>query len=411
MKTYCKNIDITDTDTIKAFVFDYLTTSGNKGVNWKRNDFLDLIESYTPYRRNYLLNLESNGLLICLNIISELLSQEISNRIKNKDLKLSPIRFFKRIDGISLKEREISNESPMQRIMDYIAVESLMPLFKAKIVYHQYASIKGKGQIVGKRAIERWVRRKKDSKFFCKLDIEKCFNSITKETVMKFLKRDIHKNSVLLWYVSALLNTYKKYEDGKLISCGLVIGTLLSQWLCNYLLSYLYRYIDGLFRIRKSKNNSIIRVKLVKHILFYMDDVLLLDNRRTDLKSAIRKTIQWAKENLELTIHNNWAIKSIKEPIDMMGFVIRFESTTIRERIFLRARRQFIRAWKDIKTNKYLSKTRAYKIISYAGYFIHSNSKYFKKKYHFEIIKSKAKKSISYWSKIDRYYKMKALVV
>ena len=400
IKTYCKNINIEDSKAIKPFIFDYLTNKGSKGINWKRKNFLKLIEQYTSYKKESLFSFDNDKLYEAMENISLKLSVEISKRIKNRELNLEPIHFFNHIDGISLKEREISNVSPMQRIMDYIAISALEPLFKAKIMPHQYASLKGKGQVAGKRTIERWIRKNKDVRYFVKLDIEKCFNSISKDLIMRFLKRDIHKNGTLIWFVEALLSTYTRIVNNT-IECNLIIGTLLSQWLCNYILSYLYRYVDGLYKIKKSKREgNQRRVRLLSHLLFYMDDILITSTRRTDLKKVVKNTLLWAKNNLNLTIHDNWQIRDASRfSIDMMGYVICFKNTIVRSRIFLRARRQFIRAFIDIQNNKTLSKIRAQKIISYSGYFKHSNSKYFKIKYHFELIITKAKETISNWAK------------
>ena len=74
-----------------------------------------------------------------------------------------------------------------------------------------------------------------------------------------------------------LLRTHSK------VTSGMAIGSYLSQWLCNYALSYLYRYADGLHRIRHRKNGTEQRVRLVRHILFYMDDFILIGPRAADV--------------------------------------------------------------------------------------------------------------------------------
>lgn len=84
---------------------------------------------------------------------------EITERIKRKKLDLAPIRYFERLDGLSGKTRLLGMESPMEQCMDYVAVCALMPLFEAKIGPFQCASIPGRGQIYGKCALEKWVRR------------------------------------------------------------------------------------------------------------------------------------------------------------------------------------------------------------------------------------------------------------
>lgn len=57
-----------------------------------------------------------------------------------------------------------------------------------------------------------------------------------------------------------------------------------------------------------------------------------------------------------------------------MGFVIRRDRTTVRARIFVRARRQFLRAWAYLETGGYITIKAARRIISYRGYFSHTDS-------------------------------------
>lgn len=53
----------------------------------------------------------------------------------------------------------------------------------------------------------------------------------------------------------------------------------------------------------------------------------------------------------------------------MAGYVMHRTYTTIRPRIFLRARRQYIRAKADVSRNGYVPVWRSYKLVSYNGYF------------------------------------------
>lgn len=106
----------------------------NRPAKWNRQDYqLFMVEwsSYTLGEVKQAIAAQNHGILmdICDDIASE-----ICSRIRNRDLRLAPIKFFKRVDGISGKEREISHESVIQQIMDAVAVAALMPLFKAKIM-------------------------------------------------------------------------------------------------------------------------------------------------------------------------------------------------------------------------------------------------------------------------------------
>lgn len=339
--------------------------------------------------------------------IAEQLAVIVASRIKEENLGLAPIRFFFHIDGISMKERDIGIETPMQQVMVYVAVGAMSEMLIAKICPYQCASIRGRGQVYGKKAIERWIRMDRASKYWAKADIKKCFPSIKKEVVMKYLKRDIRKNPKLLWLVNELLSTYvEKDKNGEYHECGLIIGSYLSQWLCNYVLSYLYRYIDGLCKIRKSNRDGDHSVRLIRHVLFYMDDILVIGTRARDVKSCMRQAKRWVKKNLGLDFKDGFDVVTDihYKSIDMMGYIVKLDCTTIRKSIFRRIYRQIIRAWRYYRKNKHLTLHRARSIISYYGFIKYTNSFTFCQKMKVQKLFEMAKKDVSYYTKINAYY-------
>ena len=93
--------------------------------------------------------------------------------------------------------------------MEYMAVNALQPLFRAKLLPCQYGSIPGRGQVSGKRKIERILRRKHRGRIDAvKGDIRKAYPSVTVDCVMRLLRRDIGKNKTLLWFIEALMSNY-----------------------------------------------------------------------------------------------------------------------------------------------------------------------------------------------------------
>ncbi len=336
----------------------------------------------------------------------EKLNATLTEGIRQRNLDLQPIRQFQRPDGISQKMRTLSKLSPKQQVYEYIAVEALMPLFRAKLLPYQYGSIPGKGQTNGKRRIERILRQK----FHGKLDEVKCdvrhaYESVTVECVMRLLHRDIRKNKVLLWFVGACM---ENYPNG-----ALVIGGYLPTWLFNYVMAYVLRYIMDLEKSRRGKPQ-----KLIAACVCYADDFSLY-GRISNLKRAVKRASQWCKEVLGLEIKSLWSISYISsfedekavhklrkagahirtQGIDMMGYVVYRTYTIIRGKIFVRIRRQFIRAKRALEKLKYVPHWIAYKIMAYFGWLKHSNSSKFKRAYDVYKILRKAKQSISRHSK------------
>ncbi len=332
---------------------------------------------------------------------------QATQKIKNRDLGLKPVRQFQRRDGISQKLRDINQESAEQQVFEYIAVNALMPLFNAKILPCQVGSIPERGQTAGKRKIERILRKKFHNERIDEIkgDVRHAYQSVTVECVMWLLRRDIGKNKPLLWFIEAVMSNY---PDGRLM-----IGGYLPTWLFNYVMSYVLRYLLSLHKSRRG-----VRHNYVLACVCYADDFAVF-GKRSNLKKAIKDCTKWAKNTLGITIKGVWnftyfaSLEKEKEQwakrkagsrkrtpgLDMVGFVVRRTYTIIRGRIFVRIRRQMIRAKRDLETLSYVPYYRAYKIVAYNGWLKHSDSQKFRIKYDVKKIMKAAKKSVSYISK------------
>lgn len=339
MKTYCKNIDITNFKEILSSVIICL----NRPKNKRRKSFQQLVLKY-------------NG--------AEGIAREICNRIQTKDLQLEPIQYKNRRDASSGKMRRIGIETPLQQCMDYVAVNALIPLFKTKIGLFQCASMPKRGQSFGRKFLEQWIRYDQTgTKYYDKMDIKHCFENISWDVIESLLKRDIHKNSVLIWFIMSLIKTFEK---------GLSIGSYLSQWLCNYVISYAYHYItEWLYCYRREK-----RINYVNHVLIYMDDIILFSSSKKHLAMASKQLTKYLLNTFNLTIKPNHHIKHVDtEPVDMMGFVIGRTHTEIRASTFVRARRALIRARRRMAQHLPIGLQNARRIIAYNGYFVQTNSR------------------------------------
>ena len=310
--------------------------------------------------------------------IVENLIDVIRNELINKKISFPKIYYRDKKDPSSGKLRHIGIQNVKQQIYDYIAIEGLKPFF-CRIGVHQYASIKGRGQIEGTRRISRWLRNK-SLKYFAKLDIKKCYPSIPQCKLMEFLRKHI-KNDMLLWLIETLLNTFK---EG-----GLSIGSYLSQFLCNLYLSELFHKIGHYHKTRKHKDGTIEYIRLVHHRLFYMDDIFIVGTAAKNIHKAIKLIIKDAKA-LGLKIKENWFVRKMnscsrkeeKDFVDMMGIRIYRTHTTIRKHVFKRIRRIYMRVYKRIKTHLKVFLKLARKCISYYGLIKNTNSFKVKQKYH-----------------------------
>ena len=347
MKTYCKHADPTDLQIIERYVFEAM--SGKL----QRKDYSEFVSKYCPISGKEIRKRARDAITWYpeLEQAVALISREIAAQIRARRLDLPPVRYSERHDGMCHKVRKIGLMSVMQQLMEHVAVGCMEELWAAKYEYHQYASIRGKGQLKGARTIQKWAKRGR-TRHFVKLDVRQCFRSLTRKTCMKWLRRDIGKNRLLLWLVEELL---KMHGD------GLIIGSLLSQFLCNYFMSYGYRFVLGLHKTRRGK-----RVRLVACALFYMDDILLAGPDRRNLVMAVRKLVAFMRESFGLDIKPGWNVRRHEDAgIDMMGYVVTARGRLkIRRRVFIRARRSFRRTWNGDR--RLITQ---YRVGAYYGYF------------------------------------------
>lgn len=363
MKRLCKDVDITDRGLISRAVYACLQKK------YKRNDTIKFLSGFTVLTGNQIRYIFHRGGKTALRWIAERVIDTVREEIINRNVTFPPIWYRDKIDGSSGKIRRIGIQNIKQQLYDYIAVEGMKPLLK-RIGEYQYASIPKRGTTKGKQVISRWIKNR-NMRYFAKLDVKKCFESIDHDLLMTFLKKYI-KNEKLVWLIRTLINSFEK---------GLSIGSYLSQYLCNLYMSVLYHYImEELYKTRRGK-----RINLIRHCLIYMDDILLIGSRKRDMEMAVKKIIQKADE-MGLTIKDNWQVRSIDEtPIDMMGFKIYRTHTEIRGRTFLRVRRSFRRA------RNRLTGVLAKKCLSYNGYLKHTNSRKIERKWKVKPILKKCK--------------------
>ncbi len=386
MKTYCKPsaVNIEDWKYNEAAVMECFRNKRS------RKDFQQLLRRTGTITKQEIAEDRLTGNIDRILNAETALSKMLTERIINRDLELKPIRQFRRVDGLTQKLRDICQETPEQQVFEYIAVHALKPLFRAKILPVQYGSIPKKGQVAGKRKIERLIRRKFQNKVeVVKGDVTKAYPSVTVNCVMEMLKRDIGKNKVLLWFLGAVMANYPGNH--------LCIGGYLPAWLFNYVMSYVIRYIYEQCQIRRGKRN-----RLVYAIVCYADDFTIYGDL-SKLRKAMKKATTWASDTLGLKIKDVWQFYHLvtfeeeranhrernagsrkRTPgIDMMGYVIRRRYTIIRSRVFRRIRRQTLRAWGDVAKLGYVPWWRACRIAAYKGWVKYSNSRKFAEKYNF----------------------------
>lgn len=392
MKRYLSNFDLS-LEFVKYSIYDCLNGSTSGRQRWTRFDTASFIADYVVKLLNennikvasrYKLEKKIRDIAKAnredLYFVIDYIAEQMYLEIKEKRISLRPIKYDERYDEVAKKTRKIGIASMKQQCYDYIAVNAAKEMFLAKIGHYQCASLKYKGQLFGKTAVETWIRTNPNKcEWIFKADIKKFYPSVDHEILKKYIDRDI-KNRDVKYLIYSLMDSYDE---------GLCIGSYLCQYLANYFLSYAYHYVsEMLFTERRGKRSN-----LVHHVLFYMDDIILLGSSKKNVKKASKLLEEYLNNVLGLKLkpsHQLFPLDS--RPIDMMGYKIYTYKTIIRRRIFDRANKVFVRM-KNPKNEMTLGD--AYKVVSYYGYFKHSYSKKYIKKIKLNKTLKKAKELIS----------------
>lgn len=374
MRRSCASIDLRNYKTLMPWVWDCIQR------HYDRFDFRDMLFEYSISQKTYAKVLETQDPRLLYPAV-EPIAKEAARRILSQNLDLKPVHIQMRMDHSTGKIRPIGREEPMQQIFDTIAVYASAEIWRRRIVLHQVSSIKGRGPLYGTKIIQHWImednraeryakahdlRYAPRCKYHTKNDIRKCFPSARAEVFMALFRKDC-ANQDLLWLWETLLCSHRVegYQ-------GFMIGSLVSQWAMQYMLSFAYRYAMEQATVRRGK-----RIKTVSHAMFFMDDFLFTGSNRKNIKSTIRKIAKFAKEKMGLTMKDNWHIKELeKEPIDMMGYVAhRNGKITIRARNFLRGRRLVLIYYREHA----LTLQQARRLSAYKGFFKHTKITHIKK--------------------------------
>ena len=378
MKRRCKNIDITSPEVVKPWVTDCLLR------HRKRYDFRKLFLDFGMSKDDYNEAIHNHDKSKFMPYI-DLIAIEACRQIKERNLKMTPVRIREQKDHTTMKVRLIGCECAMQQVFDYIAVYSCSDIWRCRLVPQQASSVPKRGQVYGMKMLKKYVNDDNRAiryakkhylnyaskcKYVTKLDIRKCYPSARLEIFMGLFRRDCGNKDVLwLWETLLMSHRVNDYQ-------GFMIGSLISQWGCQYMLSFAYREMMSLHYFKRG-----VAYKSISHAVLFMDDMTLFGSNRTQLYKAVKYMIRYIKDALGFDIKPNYAIHKLGQ-IDMMGYVIYRKGTvSIRSRNYIKA----IRLKKRYERNGTLSVRQAKRFVSYKGFFKHSD---FNKAGVFDIFRS-----------------------
>lgn len=258
------------------------------------------------------------------------------------------------------KHRKIYMPEIHEQWLHHIIVLILEPIITATAYQYSCGSFPRRGAHYGKRQIERWIRRcKKDMKYFAKMDIRHFYDNIRLKILMRELAIRI-KDDWFLYIIELCLQGFPK---------GVPLGFYISQWLANYLLEPLDRFITEKLGL--------------KIMMRYMDDITIYAASKKALHKAIALIKQYIGQRFRLKLKRTYQVcrfhfqkgnRIIGRALDFMGFVFYRNRTLIRKGIMLSATktaRKLHRA-KDSGRGYFIKHMEA--MLSYMGWFTCTDS-------------------------------------
>lgn len=258
------------------------------------------------------------------------------------------------------KWRKIFMPEIHEQWLHHIIIQVLEPIITATAYRYSCGSFPKRGAHFGKKQVERWLRRDpKGTRNFAKMDIRHFYDSIRLDVLMRELRIRI-KDEWFLYMVWICLKDFKK---------GIPLGFYISQWLANYLLEPLDRFITQTLGITK--------------FMRYMDDMILYYQNKKVLHSAIVEIRKMLGRRFRLKLKRTAQVckfyyqgkkRTIGRPLDFMGFVFFREYTIIRKNIMLKATRLAARMKRTADAGKKYYQRHVSAMLSYMGWFTCSDT-------------------------------------
>ena len=224
----------------------------------------------------------------------------LSQQLQERSFRPDPYRYF---PLRTPKNRVVSEASFRDRIVHHSLVGVLEPVFEARFIETSYACRKEKGVHLALKDAHKAARR---FPYFLKLDFEKYFDSIQHDVLLDLLREQVADLGIL-WLCELLMLEAQVPGVGTAERRGLPVGNLTSQFWANVYLDPLDHVASGLPGVRG--------------YLRYMDDLLLLSEKKAALWGAFEAVSDFAQQELRLQLKGEATVVApVTEGIPWLGF-------------------------------------------------------------------------------------------
>lgn len=245
-----------------------------------------------------------------------------------------------------------------EQIVHHILMRQFRKIVEPRLYRYACGSLKGRGPHFAKRTIKRWRDEYRGKRFYvAELDIKGFYDNIDTEILKSMLRKKIRDGR----YLTVLFRVIDAAAP------GLPKGFYTSPWLSHFLLTPFDNYITQTLR--------------PDHYLRYADNMFLFCRNKKKLHQMVREAARYLWEKLRLRFKEDWQVfrfesenrrtgKVTGRAVNCLGFVIHRDRVTMRKAILERARAKANR----IKRNGHMRRIDASAIISYMGWFKHTDT-------------------------------------
>lgn len=194
------------------------------------------------------------------------------------------------------KKRQIAILPFADRVAQHMILNVIAPDFVTYFTADTYASIPGRGVHKLSYKLRRVLKDVDNNSYYLQLDIAKFYPSVDHEILKSLLRRKF-KDADLLDVLDNIINSHP----------GLPIGNYVSQWLANFYLTELDRYIKQKYKVRYYR---------------YCDDIVITHSDKKLLHAIARDIIAWCLERRKLTVKLKYKLAPVKlHGINVGGYV------------------------------------------------------------------------------------------
>lgn len=244
---------------------------------------------------------------------------------------------YRTFEIVEPKRRLISAAPYRDRVVHHALCNIIVPLIDTSFIYDSYANRIGKGS---HRALDRFIRFARSSRFVLQCDLQKYFPSIDHEILKSTIRRKIRCKETL-WLIDTIIDNSNEqpsaafhFPGDDLLSPldrrrGLPIGNLTSQFFANWYLNPFDQFVKNTLRVKK--------------YVRYVDDFALFSDDWEFLQEA-RQAIEENLATVRLKIH---PVKSqlfeTRYGANFLGFRILPVGDTVPKQVYIRVRTENLR--------------------------------------------------------------------